>query len=1139
MKKFRDYCGRFLLRFLSKKTKTIRVMKLIIFLSLLTISQLWATETYSQMTKLTIKLEDVKISDALLAIENQSEFFFLYSPKLIDVTRKVDIVAENKPIKDILSEIFGKEVQFTVYDRQIILFPTGTGGGSESPQHLITGTVVDKAGTPLPGVSVSVKGSTTGITTDINGKFSLMLPPDAEVLIFSFIGMQSQELNIGTTTQFKVTMSESQVALSEVVVIGYGTQKKESVTSAVSAVSNTELKQVSVASLSSTVLGRVSGVTADQDNGAPGDDQSRIYIRGLATTGSIDPLYVIDGIPRSALDFNNLSPNEIQSISVLKDAAAAAVYGARGANGVILVTSNRGAAGKTSFTLSYDYANQKSDRLPKYMGSYDYANLFNQALINEGKEPVFSNSDLTLFQNGSDPIFHPNTDWLKPMRGSAPMQKFNLSATGGSETVQYFISFNMLNQENLLHDLNSSLGYNRYSFRSNINAQATKTTKISLDVSGYVSDKTEPGYYFNVFSPMLINPPNYVAQYPNGLFGAGFNNNNGWARAAQSGYYKDDPNALLTKFEITQDIPFIKGLSLKGVAAYDYKPEDSKFWTLKESTFNAVQNGNSIEYDPVGGSVPPTLSEGRDISTNLVLEAHAIYNRSFGNHGLSALVLYSQQAQTDNTISAFRGDYLTQTLSILDAGSTTNQETSGTETQYRRRSVVGRLSYDYSKRYLLEFDFREDGSDLFAPGKRWGFFPALSAGWLISNENFMKSVSFINRLKLRGSYGLLGNDNIGQYQYLDFYQFSPAGTAMGLPDQRQNEIYLARMANNNVTWENSRKTDFGIESTILKNITFEFDLFYENRNNILGQRSSTIPATVGVSYVPSYIYSGSILPYENFEKVDNKGYEFVIGYHKQFSNKLELSTRLTVSHNQNKVIDIGESPDVPDRIKQAGRSLYPLYGYHALGIFKTQAEIDAAYHGNYPDLKPGDIHYADLNGDGKIDGNDITYLGGMNLPKYVYGWQTILSYSGFDFTMFWQAGVGGKQDMSQIAIPFYGGGNALVAAKDYWSPTNPNAAYPRITTTSSWNYDQVSDFWVKDMSYLRLKNVGISYVISNNFLRSMKIQSARLGFNITNLLTFSPFKEVDPENSNFGGVNYFINFYPQQRVSNFELSFTF
>jgi len=1011
--------------------------------------------------------------------------------------------------------------------------PSNSGAKNDitSQQTKITGTITDATtGEKLIGVNVVVEGTTTGVSSDLNGKFSIEVPDLNVVLQISYIGYLTKKIPLNGMTVIDITLTPDIQALEEVVVVGYGTQKKESVTASVATINSKELAESPSANVGNMIAGRMTGILSVQDNGTPGNDNGYLFIRGLATTGSTAPLFVIDGIPRTGTDFYRLTPTDIESISVLKDAAGAAVYGTRGANGVLLITTKRGTTQGASFSYSVNMGFQKSTRMPRFLDSYGYAKLYNEALANEGRPAYYSAEDLQLYKDGSDPIFHPNTDWTKVLERVAPMQQHNFTVTGGNENVKYYLSYNYLDQKSIL---SNKLGFVRHNFRSNIDVQATKTTKVALDISGYLGRSEEPGgETYWVTRNANINPPTIVGQYPNGLYGNGDMGMNALAIPDNSGYRRRENDGVLTRLEIRQEISFIRGLSVKAIGAFDYNPNIEKDWVLQPKLYNAVDEGGGvISYEQVSGFGKPSLRERRGTSMNFILEGHINYIRSFGKNNLAGLMVFSQQQMTDEWMQAGRSEYLSPNLDIIDAGATANQLTEGSASQYRRRSIVGRISYDYDGRYLLEFNSRYDGSDLFAKGKRFGFFPAFSAGWVVSKEKFMQNISFIDNLKIRGSYGTLGNDAIGSYQYIPFYSFGP-GASIGLPPSSfQNNIYLSRMANQDVTWEKSKKTDIGFESRFLKDFSLEVDLFWEKRDNILGKRDATIPSYIGINQ--------DQMPYENFQKINNKGVEITGGYNKIFSNGLSVQTRLSVTSTHNEVIDIGESADMPARLKQEGRPLNAMYGYVALGLFQTEQQIIDAYSEDYMNekgLKPGDIYFKDLNGDKVIDDQDRTYIGSYNVPKAIYGFNSIVKFKNFEFSMFWQAATGGEQFLSiWMAQPFVSGGKALVAHQDYWRPDNTGAKYPRITTQSNWNYgEDANTFWKYNMSYLRLKNLEIAYSLPKQLINKLFVKNLRVYYNAVNLLTFSAYKEIDPEiGSDFG------NGYPQSVINNFGIQISF
>ena len=1116
--------------------QTLKIMKLIAVILFAACIQVSA-RGYSQIT---LSEHNAPLQKVFQKIQQQSGYDFVSTYAALREAGTVTIKVRNVSLQKALEECLrGKSLTYVIIGKTVVVQTKEKDYYNASsiivpeilppPPIEIHGRVVNQEGEPLQNVSVLISGTTIGTTTDNDGRFTINAPDNKNIILeISSIGFQTKKVNVGKQTEINVVLELDVSGLSDIVVVGYGTQRKGNVTAAISSVGFRELSQSAIPNVSNLLAGRVSGVTAIQPQGTPGNDQTLIYVRGIATTGNTAPLYVIDGVPRTAADFNRLSATEIESISVLKDASAAAVYGARGANGVILISTKRGKEGKLSLSYSFNYGIQKATRLPDYVDAAEYATLYDAALVNEGRPELYTDEAIQKYRDGSDPIFYPNTDWLSVLRGSAPMQQHNLTATGGTDKANYYVSFNYLNQENLLNSGgNSNFGFKRYNFRSNVDIKATNTTRVAFDVSGYMGKASDPGQsYSYIFENINRAASVYAGKYPNGLWGPAANNRNGWAAAYESGYQNNETDGLLTRLQITQDIPFVKGLSLRGVAAYDYKPTNNKTWLLPVKTYVAVNDNDNVRYDQLTGTDNPSLIQYNGTSQSTLLELHGMYNRTFGNHGINALFLYSQQAERFADMSVTRKDYLSDQLEIINAGGTVNQSTTGDATQYRRQSLVGRLSYNYDRSYLLEFSFRRDGSTLFAEGRRFGFFPAVSAGWVMSNESFMKKIDFVNYLKLRASYGELGNDQIGSYQYLTFYGFGP-GVAMGTAGSFQNNIFLRRLANPDVTWETARKTNIGFEATALFDFSIEADYFIERRTNILGQRSATIPATMGTP--------AGVLPFENFQKVDNKGFEIVLGYNKRISDHLNIQSRISITHAKNMVVDIGEPASKPNRIMQAGRPLNPVYGYKAIGYFQSAEEISKAYGNNYPFVQPGDIKYEDLNGDRLINGDDVTYIGSNNLPVNIFGWQTSVTFGNFEGSMFWQAGTGNEQYFNNwMAKPFNGAGNALKIHENYWTPENRNAAYPRILTSSSWNYDNVSSFWLYDMSYLRLKNLQIAYNFPASIASRIRAQQLRVYLNGANLLTFSKFKEVDPENTNSMG-----HYYPQQIIFNGGIQVTF
>ncbi len=699
----------------------------------------------------------------------------------------------------------------------------------------VTGIVRGVNGQPLGDVSVTIKGTSKGTLTDKDGKFSIEINSKEPVLVFSSVGYRSREVKVSNQNNIDIVLNEEVKSLSDVIVVGYGNRKKVNYTGAVSTVGTKEIVAAPVADISNSLTGRLSGLISVQRNGEPGRDGSNLLIRGVSTTGDNSPLVVIDGIPRG--DFSQLDPNEIETITLLKDPASAAVFGVRAANGVILVTTKRGKAGKSSLSFSVRSDWQKPTILPKYMDSYNYAKLLNEGSKNAGTTPPFSQADLDAYQNGTDRDAYPNTDWIKAtLKDYAPQQQYNLSLNGGTEKTRYFISLGHVNQNGLYSNSN----FGRYNFRSNIDVDATATTRISLDVSGRMENRNAPSQDANqLLYYALYAPPIFPAVFSNGLPGSFPSGRNPAERARSGGYSKNNSNILFTNLTITQQLPFVKGLSVKGVIAYDRSFNSNKTWRTPYSVY--TYNKTTKEYIPINGEGINTtsLSEGFDQGSSLTLEAHLNYQRTFGKHEVSGLFLYTQNEGNYNFLNGSRDNFLSTAIDQLFAGNDATQQTSGGANVSGRKGYVGRVNYVFANKYLIEGNFRYDGSFNFAPGRKWGFFPSFSAGWKISEEDFFKNViQAFDYLKIRGSYGILGNDRIEPYRYLSSYQFGsgyPFGDAGSLAINKG--LSSTGIPDPNTTWETAKSVNIGFDGSMWnRKLTFEFDWFHKRTSDILGQR---------------------------------------------------------------------------------------------------------------------------------------------------------------------------------------------------------------------------------------------------------------------------------------------------------------
>lgn len=1128
MKKFRDYYGRIPFEFLSRKT--IRVMKLTLFLLILTISQLWATETYSQMTKLSLKLEDVKISDALKEIENQSEFFFLYSPRLIDVERKVNIDAKKEPIKDILINIFGENVKFAVYDRQIILSPVEQSGAFSEfqQQKQITGTVTDKNGAPLPGVNVIVTGTTQGTVTDNAGKYSIGVLPGSKSLTFKFVGMETQEISIGTLTQINATLVESAIGLGEVVVIGYGTQKRVNVTGAIATINTDELKTSPMTNLTTSIGGKLTGLITNTRSGEPGSDNAELYIRGKATLGSNSPLIVVDGIENRDGGFSYLNPDDIATFTVLKDATAA-VYGARAANGVILITTKRGSVGKTKFSFTSNYGVSEPTRTPELLNSYQFATAENEYLVLTGAAKRWTDTDLQLFQDGTDPLGHPNVNWWNSvMKKWTPTENYLLSASGGTGKLTYFVSGQYENQSGDYRG--GSASYNQVQFRSNLDFALTDNFKIGIDLlyRPQLKNGSIWGGVSGTFSDIWNAYPYLMDKWPNGYYGlsiSGVPGNMNVMTSPQSGYVKNWDNYAQSKFSFNWDLSkVIKGLSANGYVSWDLIY--SKYKSFYNTQPPAATWSPTTGYTIVVSTSPPSLSESFTNSVKDLYYGSLAYEKKFDLHSINAFIAYEQYYGYSEGISAGRTQFLSNSLDQMFAGSSVNPTNGSSASEGARSNLISRISYSYGDRYLLDLSGRYDGSQNFPKGERFGFFPSVSAGWRISQESFFKSSvisNVMNELKLRGSWGKLGNDAVSAFQYIQTYNFSTNGYIFGSTPTAYKSFTLGPTPNTNITWEVATTTDLGLEAQFFKGkLGFSADAFYSDRSKILVARNLSVP-----------LYTGLSLPTQNIGEVLNHGLEFEAYWRgsSHGKNAFTYSINGNFTFTRNKVKFMDEPLTVPDYQKRTGFPIDSYLIYESAGLFQNAADVAA-----YPHLAntgPGDIKYLDINNDGVINSLDQVRIFKSRTPEIIYGTTLACGYRNFGLSLFFQgqARAWGQLRASGLnMLPEFFTGR--------WTQEGDNI-YPRnFNGPSGRSYgpnSNGSDFWMRSCTFIRLRNAEISYSIPPKSILGNDL-GIKVYVNASNLFSIDKFpSSIDPENPSDTGKNY----YPIQRVINGGVTITF
>lgn len=1000
-------------------------------------------------------------------------------------------------------------------------------------QQSVSGTVRSAEG-PLPGVSVGVKGTSTGALTDANGKFTLNAPANA-TLVFTYIGFVTQELP--ATANMTVTMETEDAKLSEVVVVGYNAQRKATLTGSISQVKGADLVKSPAANVSNSLAGRFSGIVINNRGGEPGYDGSSFTIRGLATTGNNDVLIVVDGVPGQVGGLERLNPNDIESVSVLKDASAA-IYGSRAANGVILVTTKRGKTGKPVINASFNQGFSSPTRLPKMADAATYATIANEiAYYNNkagGMNQQYTAEEIAKFGDGSDPINYPNTDWTKEtLKKTALQNQANVSVAGGTDNVRYYLSAGMLYQDGLYKE--GATKYKQYNFRSNIDANITKDFKVSLYLSGRQEDRKYPiSGAGDIFRSIYRAYPTIPARYPNGLPSNGIEGSNPVMMATDAGGINNNPTQVFNGIlKGSYNIAAVKGLSVDGFAAFDKSWSFGKAFSTPYLLY--AYNKTTTNYDSriVGGNNnAATLNENQQNLAQATYNIKINYQRDFGVHHLNTFIGYEQSKIARENFAASRINYLSILTPELSQGGTaaTDRDNSGSSYNFTRKSYFGKLAYDYDEKYLAEVQMRIDGSSTFPDGNRYGYFPSASVGWRISKENFMKDVSFINDLKLRASFGTLGNDNVGLFQYFTNYslknQFvvNSSNGPVIVPG-----LDLTKLANSQITWEKARKTDIAIEGALLNGLNFEFIWFKQQRSDILATRNASIPF---VSGIVNPFGADPLVPSENIGKVSSKGVEATLGYNKRVG-KFSYGASGNFTYAKSNIEFIDEAPGVLPYQRQTGNPLNTYLLYRAIGIYRTQEEIDKTPHLN--GAQPGDLIYEDYNKDGQITADDQVRSQYGNIPLITYGAMLNFGYGDFDLS----AVFAGQAKVSQYVLPESGTvGNFYSSwADNRWSPTNTNGSYPRVDTRASSSINgglYNNTFWLDNASFLRLKNIELGYTLPASKLSLLHMQSARLYVNAFNLFTITKVKDYDPEGNSGSG-----QFYPQQKIINVGVNVSF
>mgnify|MGYP000911674784 CR=1 FL=1 len=1102
-----------------KYHKVLKIMKITTAMIFLCIFAISAENVYSQQKELSLNIKNESLKRVISEIEKKSDYVFLITDEAKgELSNFKSIKVRNESIHRILDILLdNSELCYTIVERQISLYKRTSAGqpsSSKLPEDskkemqdkrkAIIGIVADEAGEAVIGANVIEKNSTNGTVTDIDGKFSLLVEENA-ILQISFIGYHSQDVSTAGKSSVSVILREDSQSLEEVVVVGFGTQKKMSVVGAQSTVKAKSL-QVPVANLTNALAGKISGVVSVQRTSEPGFDDASIWIRGISTfsQGLSEPLVLVDGVPRNMA---NVDPEDIESFTVLKDASATAVYGVRGANGVVIIKTKSGNPGRPKFTFRYYEGITQFTTLPKFADGITYMHMSNEALTNRGAAPIYSEDRIQKTTEGSDPYLYPNVDWMGALfRDYGHQRRANMNISGGADRATYYIGLNYFDEDGLykqdnLVDYNQQVGYNRYNLTSNLKIQASKLTKIDLGMQGYLANANYPGagqstiFEYAWYVTPVIHPPVYENGFiPDQRSGALVNP---YGNLTQTGYANQWRNQLYSNLRVTQDLPFItKGLSATGMFSFDVYNYTSMRRTKVPDTYLAIgrNEDGEMQYEQTRvGERFLSFSRNSMGERTIYLEGALNYDKRFDKHAVTGMLLYNQS----DLLNSQAGDFISSL-------------------PYRYLGVSGRATYNYNNRYFGEFNFGYNGSENFAPSRQFGFFPSIGLAWVFSEERFFENIRpLFPMAKLRFSHGKVGNSNISGRRFAYISTIS-SKTGYSFGKNRNNNFggYDIGEYGVNVTWETSIKSDIGFDLQTANNeLVLQFDLFKEHREGIFLRRAN----------VPSYVGAQNA-PYGNLGIIENKGFDGSFTYNKRF-NEFGFQILGNITFNRNKVIENDQPTPLYPWLDQRGKKVSQRFGLVAMGLFESEDEINnGPLHPGM--VKPGDIKFQDVNGDGKIDDFDKVPIGYGTIPELVYGMGLTLSYKNWTLSSLFQ-GVGNVdiQLTGEGLMPFsvsMSRGNLMSNIEDRWTIDNPrqNAFYPRLSDGSPNNNFATSTWWLKNGKYLRLKDLQLNYNVPKSVTSHFHLSDMNIFFSGYNMLTWSPFKFWDVELGDGRGTRY-------------------
>lgn len=1084
-------------------------MHFTIFIILISLSQVFAVNLYSQQTKLTLNMENARVEEVIDEIEKKSEFVFLYNKNVVDVERRVNIMMEQKTVSEILDQIFeNTDISYVVRDRQILLINNRLifeNGMTQQPRS-VSGKVTDTSGIPLPGVTVVEKGTTRGTVTDADGEYTLTNISSDAMLVFSFVGMQTQEVIIGSRTSINVKMEEEMIGIEEIVAVGYGTQKKVNLTGSIASVTSEQLEKRSVTKSSQILAGQVSGISVRQLSGNPGDNSATLLVRGKGTFSSAgtSPLVLVDGIESS---IDNVDPNDIANVSILKDAASAAIYGSKAANGVILVETKKGFSGDPVFSYQTYVGQQKATMLPEMVNSWEYAEAVNEAYINSGGSGRYTDEEIEKFKSGSDPINYPNFDHIGYLfdSGSGLETKHNIGMRGGTKATQYLFSFGYYDQQGIIKK-NSA---DRYDLRLNLDTELRENLKFSIKLAGNKYKDEEPSSPYSsglgqIIRGAMRNSNAILGIYPDGYYGRNETlhpeadlNSDSFVKNTSSDFYG---NADLV-WNITKD------LSVKGQAGYTLGITEYKWFVATQQI--------TEDYAITQNSLTNSWSKSDALTLQSIIE----YNKVLNNHNIHLLGGFSAQDYSYRYISAYRNDFPNNDIHEISGGSTAQAENSGTGSENSLMSFFGRVNYNYGGKYLFEVNFRYDGSSRFPEDNRWGLFPSFSAAWRISEESFFQdAIPQVSNFKLRASWGKLGNQSIGNYPYQDLLALGenyPVGSEVSAG------AAVTTVANKDITWETTRIIDFGVDLGLLNNkLAITADYYQKHTFDILYDIS--VSKMLGAS--PSSTNAG---------EVKNTGWDFDISYRNSIGDfYYGVSTLFSI--NKNKVVKLyGDLENDINSGLFVGHPVGSSYGYVSDGLFVSDEEVANYATQPFSNIaNAGGIKFVDISGpDGTLDGEVTSAYDrqviGQPLPITTYALTLNGGYKNFDFNILFQ-GEGGRKDFPDIEHFFSLDNNSNVQRDAYenrWTAEHPdpNAKYPKIMILSTDFYrNNKVDYWYRYATFIRLKNIQIGYSLPKPLLKKTFLDKVRIYVSGENLFTITGYyKGWDPEMNTGGSTRFY------------------